>query len=111
MPATSWSLTLCAPWRYYKQQIIESLAKWCQMCDANQATKDEMRRGYPSLFRKLRLVDFDSTISLTIQLNDFFSELEQLLPGEYQECMIYALMLIERGFKHRLFVHSVTVKR
>ena len=81
MPITSWSLTLSAPWSYYRQQICDSLVKWCHMCDANQATKDEMRRGYPSLFRKLSL--YDSSVPLTVQLTDFFKQLEQLLPDEY----------------------------
>ena len=34
-----------------------------------------------------------------------------MLPEEYQECMVYALILIERGFSHGVFLHSSTVKR
>ena len=34
-----------------------------------------------------------------------------MLPEEHQECLIYALILIERGFSHGVFLHTSTVKR
>ena len=34
-----------------------------------------------------------------------------MLPEEHQECLVYALILIERGFSHGVFLHTSTVKR
>ena len=44
-------------------------------------------------------------------MSAFFSHLEHSIPEEHQECLIYALILIERGFSHGVFLHSSTVKR
>ena len=110
---TSTSLELSAPWEYYRRHICEELAKWCQMCDAEESTRSSMQVGYPSVLRYLSLRDFDATCRLPLkdQLSNFFLKLENLLPEEYKECLIYALILVERGFSHGIFLNSVTVKR
>ena len=48
---------------------------------------------------------------LTLQLIDFFKLMESITPCEYQECSIYALLLLEQSFSRGLFIHSQTVER
>ena len=87
------------------------------MCDAEKSTLDLMRKSYPSLFRKLSkgagylALSQSKQQSLQSQLSAFFADLEHMLPEEHQECLIYALILIERGFSHGVFLHGSTVKR
>lgn len=72
-----------------------------------------MKRQFPSLFAKLTLWDHDPTSrqGLEEDLRDLCEELEQIVPEEAKECLLYALMLVEEGFKTSVFVHSATVKR
>ena len=83
------------------------------MCDGAESTKRDMQRGYPMLFQHLSLYDLDTSCPGTIdrKLTDFIQKLEKLLPDENKECLIYALMLVERGFSLGVFLHSTSVKR
>ena len=45
------SLELPAPWKLYRTHICKELAKWCQMCDAEQSTITSMKLAYPSVLR------------------------------------------------------------
>lgn len=102
-----------APWCLYRQHICESLAKWCSMCDAEATTRSTMQRSMPSLFRKLTLYDLEMSQQLTLvdKLADFHQKVERLLPQEYKECALYALMLVERGFSHGVFINTATALR
>ena len=46
-----------------------------------------------------------------LELIDFFKLMESITPCEYQECSIYALILLEQSFSQGLFIHSQTVER
>ena len=83
------------------------------MCDGAESTKRDMQRGYPTLFQHLSLYDLDTTCPSSIEkkLIDFIQKLEKLLPEEHKECLVYALLLIERGFSHGVLLHSTSVKR
>ena len=98
--STSTSLDLAAPWHLYRAHISESLAKWCKMCDQEQSTLTSMKVTYPSVLRFMSLKDYDSSSRHTLeeQLGKFFLKLEHMLPEEHKECLIYALILVERGF-------------
>ena len=104
-------MKLEAPWACYSRLIGESLAKWCLMCDAEPSTLSQMQKGFPSLFRRLPFAESHCKDSIESELQELFATLETMLPEEHQECMVYALMLIERGFAHGIFLHSSTVVR
>lgn len=102
-----------APWRYYRSHVCAELAKYCQVCDAEFTTEAAMKRDFKSLFQNLSLWDHDPHCEQSVedQLCDLCEQFEQMLPEESKECLIYALMLVERSFGHGVFVHSRTVKR
>jgi len=72
-----------------------------------------MQKGFPCIFQKLTLWDFDATCQVSIedQMGEFVQKLERIVPEEAQECLVYALLLVERGFSHGVFLHSATIKR
>lgn len=84
------------------------------MCDAAEHTKVAMQKGYPCIFRNLARVNFYSRFvedTLEAQLSSFIRELELLLPTEHQECLLYALFLVEKSFQHGIFIHSASATR
>ena len=72
-----------------------------------------MQRSMPSLFRKLTLYDLEMSqqLSLVDKLTEFHQKVERLIPDEFKECAIYSMMLIERGFGHKVFINTPTVIR
>ena len=83
------------------------------MCDQEKSTLRTMQRSMPSLFSKLTLYDLEMSQQLTLadKLADFHQKVERLIPDEFQECAVYALMLIERSFSHGVFINTPTVLR
>ena len=72
-----------------------------------------MQRGYPCIYRGLGLEALEpiNQERLVEPISEFIERLEELLPSEHQECLMYALFLIEKGFAHGIFVHSATIVR
>ena len=72
-----------------------------------------MERACPTLLRNRSLIDFDPTNRKPYKhiIVEFIEELEGLCPSKSHESFVYALMLIEKGFSLRVFIHSDTVKR
>ena len=71
----------------------KELALWCSMCDNAEITKTQMIRKHPELWRNLTLFDIEpahSQESLEETISDFAESLEQFLPNEHKECLLYA---------------------
>ena len=72
-----------------------------------------MLKGYPAICRNSDTLQETGPTdqSLEDQISDFVKRLEMLLPEDYKECLIYALILIERVLGKGVFLHSTTIMR
>ena len=45
------------------------------------------------------------------ELNEICLYFSNILPEEYKECLVYAFILVGRGFQHDVFINAKSAKR
>lgn len=82
------------------------------MCDQSEQTLVIMRQSLPNLFTLKGEVSMAASIRQIKQLGKCLEQHLKLCGGGgLNEIMVYALLLLEKGFKSNCFVHCATAPR
>lgn len=90
--------------------VIDEIYDWICICDGQEFMVNQMTSSMPRLFDGLPKYAYKEARTRR-EMNEICSYFRDILPEENQECLLYAKILIGRGFGNDVYVNSKSAKR